>query len=119
MIKAFKERILLVEDCEDLAKNMKAIYESDDIDIDIAATVEEAILRLKLKEYTSIVLDYDLGMDYKLHKRRTGLEVMEYLKKNNITIPVCANSGSPDFMDILIKAGAKFGTMSIKCREYR
>ena len=49
---------------------------------DICRTADDAISFLSRKKYTYITLDYDLG-----YGEKTGLDVLIYMKENNIFVP--------------------------------
>lgn len=90
-----KEKILVVDDRESLADSI-----ADFLKGDTAYGVEEAIIKLQTRTYTELILDHDLGGG------RTGLEIMEWIKANNIEIKIYANSGSYEGTEALVKAGA-------------
>src|SRR3989304_5569789 len=80
-------RVLHVDDELGLLKVAKQCLElQGPFQVDTAGSVEEALNKLKEKEYDAVVSDYQMpGKD--------GLEFLELLKKNGNTIPFIMFTG--------------------------
>ncbi len=74
-------KLILIEDELDTAKFMLDYLETSGFRVDIFTTVTDATINIKLKNYDLILLDLNLP-DY------TGFELLKYLNKNKISIPV-------------------------------
>ncbi len=84
-------RLLIVEDEELLAQNLKKILERKGFAVDLVADGEKARSRILLyhKEYDAIVLDLTLpGMD--------GTALTRSLRADNITVPIIIVTGRSD-----------------------
>lgn len=78
-------RIVLIEDELDTAAFVKDYFETCDFTIDVYTTITDATINIKRGNYDFILLDLNLP-DY------DGFELLKFLKKNNISIPVIAIS---------------------------
>ena len=96
-------RLLIVEDEETLAKNLKKILELKGFAVDWLADGEKARTRILMyhKDYDAIVLDLNLpGMD--------GMTLTRSLREDNITIPIIILTGRSETENkiALLNAGA-------------
>ena len=73
--------ILVVEDQEDFAANVKRYLETESYDVDVAADGEEGLRRAMTEEYALVVLDLNLP-------RVDGLEVCRRLRQSGRSMPV-------------------------------
>lgn len=83
-------KILIAEDDKDMAKILKIYLEKNGYAIDNAFDGEEAIDKLTQYKYDAVLLDW-------MMPRISGIEVCEFIKKNNIPIKIMmltANEGS-------------------------
>ena len=87
-------RILLVENDDESASSIKEHLEMMSYYIDISNSVQEAIHRIKNIKYSLILLKIELS-DFH------GFEVLRYLNKNKIFIPVIVLSESSDLKTTL------------------
>ncbi len=74
-------KILLIEDDEFTAGLIKNFLEEYNFKVDIVDTVTSAISNIKFEKYSIILLDINIP-DF------NGFEVLKFLNKNNINIPV-------------------------------
>ena len=74
-------KILLIEDDEFTAGLIKNFLEEYNFKIDIVDTVTSAISNIKFEKYSIILLDINIP-DF------NGFEVLKFLNKNNVNIPV-------------------------------
>lgn len=81
--------ILLIEDDENSAFLIKDFLEEYNFKINIANTVTTAISNIKFEKYSLILLDINLP-DF------NGFEVLKFLNKNKINIPVIVISAYSD-----------------------
>lgn len=84
-----KYNVLLVEDDDKAAFLIKDFLKAYDLEIDIANTVTSAISNIKFKKYSLILLDINLP-DF------DGFEVLKFLNKNKVNIPVITMSAYSD-----------------------
>lgn len=83
-------KILIAEDDKDMAKILKIYLEKNGYAVDNAFDGEEAIDKLTQDRYDAVLLDW-------MMPRISGIEVCEFIKKNNIPIKIMmltANEGS-------------------------
>lgn len=83
-------KILIAEDDKDMAKILKIYLEKNGYAVDNAFDGEEAIDKLTQYKYDAVLLDW-------MMPRISGIEVCEFIKKNNIPIKIMmltANEGS-------------------------
>jgi len=76
-----ENNILILEDNLETAQLMQDYLVECDFQVDIQCTVTDAISNIKFKNYDLILLDLNLP-DF------NGTEVLKFLNKNNITIPI-------------------------------
>ncbi len=81
--------VLLIEDDEGSAFLLKDFLEEFSLKIDVATTVTDAISNIKFKKYSLILLDINLP-DF------NGFEVLKFLNRNNINIPIIVLSAYSD-----------------------
>ncbi|MEW6551117.1 MAG: response regulator transcription factor [Campylobacterota bacterium] len=81
--------ILLIEDDHETALLLKEYLDDVDFSVDIFDTVTSAISSINFKEYSSILLDINMP-DF------NGFEVLKFLSKNKINIPVIVISAYSD-----------------------
>ena len=81
--------ILLIEDDENSAFLIKDFLEEYNFKINIANTVTTAISNIKFEKYSLILLDINLP-DF------NGFEVLKYINKNKINLPVIVTSAYSD-----------------------
>ncbi|MDD2888075.1 MAG: response regulator transcription factor [Aliarcobacter sp.] len=81
--------ILLIEDDEFTAGLIKDFLEEYNFKVDIATTVTSAISNIKFGKYSIILLDINIP-DF------NGFEVLSFLNKNKINIPVIVASAYSD-----------------------
>ena len=74
-------KILLIEDDEFTAGLIKNFLEEYNFKVDIVDTVTSAISNIKFEKYSIILLDINIP-DF------NGFEVLKFLNKNNVNIPV-------------------------------
>lgn len=74
-------KLALIEDDLDAAIFMKEYLTTCGFKVDVYSTVTDATINIKLKNYDLILLDLNLP-DF------SGFELLKYLRKNNISIPV-------------------------------
>lgn len=74
-------KILLIEDDEFTAGLIKNFFEEYNFKVDIVDTVTSAISNIKFEKYSIILLDINIP-DF------NGFEVLKFLNKNNVNIPV-------------------------------
>lgn len=74
-------KILLIEDDEFTASLIKNFLEEYNFKVDIVDTVTSAISNIKFEKYSIILLDINIP-DF------NGFEVLKFLNKNNVNIPV-------------------------------
>jgi ActR/RegA family two-component response regulator len=84
-------RILLVEDEEPFASNLSADLKEQGFIVDKTDEGEAAIRLLKKSNIKGIVLDLKLKADSKVH----GLSIIEWIKSNELDIPVIVMTGHP------------------------
>ncbi|MGE4457353.1 MAG: response regulator transcription factor [Arcobacteraceae bacterium] len=81
--------ILLIEDDHETALLLKEYLDDVDFSVDIFDTVTSAISSINFKDYSSILLDINMP-DF------NGFEVLKFLSKNKINIPVIVISAYSD-----------------------
>lgn len=74
-------KLILVEDELDTAIFTKEYLETCGFEVDVFSTITDATINIKLKSYDLVLLDLNLS-DF------DGFELLKYLNKNNISIPV-------------------------------
>lgn len=74
-------RLLLVEDDKVLSKLVKRLLTKSGYDVDIAVDGEQAETNVMTKHYELMILDLNLP-------KKSGLQVLENLRKNGYSIPV-------------------------------
>ena len=82
-------KILLIEDDEFTAGLIKDFLEEYNFKVDIVNTVTSAISNIKFEKYSTILLDINIP-DF------NGFEVLNFLNKNKINIPVIVVSAYSD-----------------------
>lgn len=82
-------KILLIEDDDSSALLIKEFLEEYDFKVDVSNTVTTAISNIKFEKYSLILLDINLP-DF------NGFEVLKYLNKNKINLPVIVISAYSD-----------------------
>ena len=82
-------KILLIEDDEFTAGLIKEFLEEYNFKVDIVNTVTSAISNIKFEKYSIILLDINIP-DF------NGFEVLNFLNKNRINIPVIVVSAYSD-----------------------
>lgn len=82
-------KILLIEDDEFTAGLIKNFLEEYNFKVDIVDTVTSAISNIKFEKYSIILLDINIP-DF------NGFEVLKFLNKNNVNIPVIVVSAYSD-----------------------
>lgn len=80
-----KTKILLIEDNEYSALLMQKFFEQSNYEIDIFTTVTDSISNILFNKYDLLILDLNLP-DYE------GYEVLQFLNKNKIMLPVIVTS---------------------------
>lgn len=84
-----KNKILLVEDDEDIIYWIISYFEVFGFDIKVVSTVTDALSNLNMNEYDLVLLDINLP-DY------VGYEVLKYIQENKINISVIVISAYDD-----------------------
>ncbi len=82
----YENKILLIEDDDELSYLIEKFLLEDGLDVDSLATITDAISHIKLNNYNLILLDLSLP-DF------SGFEVLKYLSANNKNIPIIVISG--------------------------
>ena len=97
-----ENKILILEDDIETAQLMKDYLTECDFKVTINCTVTDAISNIKFNQYDLILLDLNLP-DF------NGIEILKFLNKNNITIPIIVASAYSDKKTKLkaFKYGAK------------
>ncbi|QOG12732.1 response regulator transcription factor [Arcobacter sp. FWKO B] len=85
----FKNKILVLEDDVDTALLLKDYLQECDFDVDIFDTVTSALSNIKYSKYSIVLLDLNIP-DF------NGFEVLKFLNKNKIHIPVIVVSAYSD-----------------------
>lgn len=76
-----KNKILIVEDDPEAARYLKEYLQECEFEIEVFETVTDGISHIKFNHYSLILLDINLP-DY------DGFEVLKFINKHNINIPV-------------------------------
>ena len=82
-------KILLIEDDDSSALLIKEFLEEYDFKVEVSNTVTTAISNIKFENYSLILLDINLP-DF------NGFEVLKYINKNKINLPVIVTSAYSD-----------------------
>lgn len=82
-------KILLIEDDDSSALLIKEFLEEYDFKVDVSNTVTTAISNIKFEKYCLILLDINLP-DF------NGFEVLKFINKNKINLPVIVTSAYSD-----------------------
>src|SRR4051812_29163231 len=85
-------RILVVEDNEELADNVRTWLENEEHKVDTVADGVEALRYLRTYEYDVIILDWTLP-------KMSGIEVLKQYRANKGTTPVLMLTGRRDLDD--------------------
>jgi len=93
-------KLLLIEDDEDVLSLLKRGFEEDGNIIDTAVDGEEG-------EYLALLNSYDVIVSDWMLPYKNGIEIVETLRKNNITTPVIILSAKGEIEDKI--TGLKFG----------
>jgi DNA-binding NtrC family response regulator len=101
---AMKQRLLLVDDEVAILLGFKKLIQSDDLEVDTAETVEEAIALLSANNYQFVITDLKLGSS----SGEDGFEVIKYAKEKEEKIGaiLITGYGTPEIMDRAISIGA-------------
>lgn len=91
-----KIKLILIEDNEDSALFIQKFFEEGDYEIDVFTTVTDSISNILFNNYDLAILDLNLP-DY------SGFEVLQFINKNQINIPVIITSAYSD-KDIKLRA---------------
>ena len=81
------QRILVVDDEEDIRRLISSILAREGFDVKVAADGEEARDELHRKHYDLLVTDNEMP-------RLTGLELIQWIRKEGMNLPVILASGS-------------------------
>jgi len=94
-------KLLIVEDDVKILDFLKRGFVEDGHTIDSAVDGDEAIYLVELNNYDVIILDWMLP-------NKSGIEVLEYLKKQNITTPIIMLTAKSELNDKIkaIRGGA-------------
>ncbi len=87
---AFKKKILLVDDEELHLRSLSVLMTQNGYDVDTANSGEEAIKKITSGKYGILLLDLNMN-------EVSGDEVMDFIKKNNISTTVIVVSGETSF----------------------
>lgn len=79
-------KILIVDDDRDMVSLMSFIFADEGFEVETAGSAANAIKKLAHSRYPVIILDYDL-------RDRTGLDVIRFMKENNINSKILMVSG--------------------------
>jgi DNA-binding response OmpR family regulator len=79
-------KILIVDDDRDMVSLMSFIFADEGFEVETAGNAIDATKKLEQQSYPVIILDYDL-------RDKTGLDVIRYMKENNINSKVLMVSG--------------------------
>ncbi len=85
-------RILLVEDDNTLAKNLKSFLEKNSFVVDLSFTIEEAEEKLSYEEFDLMILDWMLPDG-------EGIEFLKKLRKEHKSLPVIFLTARTDVKD--------------------
>ena len=86
-----KNKILVVENDDVNSSNIKDYFKQTNYEIDISNSVEDAIYKIKYFKYSLILLDINLP-DF------DGFEILKFLNKSRIFIPVIIISDCSDLI---------------------
>lgn len=94
-------RLLIIEDNIEVLKNMKTELEKNGFSVDVSNSGVEGEEKAYINEYDLILLDLKL-------KDKNGIEIIKYLREENILSPVIIISGCCDSEEIVesLKLGA-------------
>lgn len=93
-------KLLIIEDDEDVLSFLKRGFDEDGNSVDTAADGEEG-------EYLALLHSYDVIVSDWMLPYKNGIEIIETLRKNNITTPVIMLSAKGEIEDKI--TGLKFG----------
>ncbi|HLT24893.1 MAG TPA: response regulator [Ignavibacteria bacterium] len=79
-------KILIVDDDRDMVSLMSFIFADEGFQVETAGSAAEAVAKLSNFRYQVIILDYDL-------RDKTGLDVIRFMKENNINSKILMVSG--------------------------
>lgn len=88
------DTVLIVDDDSTVSTTLYKVIRSNGLEADMAESGEEAIIRIKEKDYALVLMDVNLhGMD--------GFQVIEQLRKDGVKIPIIIVSGRREDYDTL------------------
>jgi Response regulator containing CheY-like receiver, AAA-type ATPase, and DNA-binding domains len=87
-----KEKILVIDDIENITFIVKAILSQEGYDVTTAYGYYDAGEKMARADFDLVLTDVDLGED------KTGIDVLKEVKKTDPTCPVIINTGNTDYM---------------------
>ncbi len=87
-----KEKILVIDDMENIAFLVKTILSREGYDVTTAYGYNDAREKMDRADFDLVLTDINLG------EGKTGIDVLKEVKKTNSTCPVIINSANVDYM---------------------
>ncbi len=88
------DTVLIVDDDSAVSTTLYKVIRSNGLEADMVESGEEAIIKIKEKDYALVLMDINLhGMD--------GFQVIEQLRKDGVKIPIIIVSGRREDYDTL------------------
>ena len=83
------EKILVVDDIDNIAFIIKTILSREGYDVSTAYGYYDAREKMAKTDFDLVLTDIELGED------KTGIDILKEVKKTNPTCPVILNTGNP------------------------
>ncbi len=83
------EKILVVDDIDNIAFIIKTILSREGYDVSTAYDYYGAREEMAKTDFDLVLTDIELGED------KTGIDILKEVKKTNLTCPVILNTGNP------------------------
>lgn len=100
--------VLLVEDTKVNIDLMLIMLKSTKIKVDVVKSGEDFFIRINEKKYDIVLMDIGLQGQY------SGYDLIRYIHKNNINVPIIIQSANPECVHLNNEIYEDFVTKPIK-----
>jgi DNA-binding NtrC family response regulator len=89
-----KEKVLVIDDREEIVSIFERFLSRQGFDISTACSYYEAMVKMTTTDFDLVLTDIELGDD------KTGIDVLEEVKRTNPTCSVILCTGNPDILTV-------------------